>query len=203
MRIADTAAWAVSIIFHPVLLPLYGLLLIFNVPVLLSFLPGPARRIIFTMVLVNTVILPIAMLPLLKLRNVISSYRLESRNERIIPLLTTSLMYFVTAVMIFRLQLPSLIKSYVFAASCVVFAAALLNFRWKISVHAVGVGAMLATVTILSFRMLTVNVWALVVTLLVSGLVMASRLWLRAHTPAEVYSGFVTGFVVMILAMRF
>jgi hypothetical protein len=201
VRIADNAASLITLLFHPIVLPIYGLLLIFNVPALLSFLPGPARRIIFTMVLVNTVILPIAILPLLKLRNVISSYRLETRGERIIPLLMTSLMYFVTAFMMFRLQLPLLIKEYVFAASCVVLATALLNFRRKISVHAVGAGAMVATVMILSFRMLTVNVWVLVITLIVSGLVMTSRLWLRAHTPAEVYSGFVTGFIVMIAGM--
>ncbi|MFO7574469.1 MAG: hypothetical protein R6W67_04880 [Bacteroidales bacterium] len=118
VRFADHAASFITLVFHPVILPLYGLLLIFSIPALLSFLPGPARRIIFTMVLVNTVILPIAMLPLLKLRNVISSYRLETRGERIIPLLMTSLMYFITAVMVFRLQLPSLIKVYIFAASC-------------------------------------------------------------------------------------
>lgn len=201
LRLANHAATFITLLFHPVLLPLYGLLLIFSIPALLAFLPGPARRIIFTMVLVNTVILPIAMLPLLKLRNVISSYRLETRGERIIPLLMTSLMYFVTAFMMFRLQLPLLIKEYLFAASCVVLATALLNFRWKISVHALGAGAMLATVLVLSFRMLTVNVWVLVLTLIVSGIVMASRLLLRAHTPAEVYSGFVTGFMVMTLVM--
>lgn len=201
-RVADIAAWIVSVVFHPVLLPLYGLMLIFNIPALLSFLPGPARRIIFIMVLVNTVILPIAMLPLLKLRNVISSYRIETRTERIIPLLTTALMYLVTSVMVFRLQLPALIKVYMFSAACVVLATALLNFRWKISVHAVGAGAMLATVMMISFRIYAGNIWVLVAVIFLSGLVMTSRLWLRAHTPAEVYSGFVTGFVVMTLAMR-
>ena len=203
VRIADHAASFITLVFHPVLLPLYGLLLIFNIPALLSFLPGPARRIIFTMVLVNTVILPIAMLPLLKLRNVISSYRLETRTERIIPLLTTSLMYLVTAVMVFRLQLPALIKVYIFSASCVVLATALLNFRWKLSVHAAGAGAMLAMVAFLSFRIPAGNVLVLGAVILVAGLVMTSRLWLRAHTPAEVWTGFITGFGVMSLAMNF
>jgi hypothetical protein len=194
-------ARSVTVVFHPVFLPLYGLLLIFNIPQLLVFLPGPVRRVIFLMVLVNNVILPLALLPLFKLRNIISSYDLETRTERVIPLFTTSLMYLITAIMIYRFQLPGTIKSFLFASACVVLATALLNLRWRVSVHAVGAGAMVAAVLILSFRMYTGIVWIVAVVMLVSGLVMASRLYLRAHTPAQTYSGFIAGLSVMALAM--
>ncbi|MBE0675379.1 MAG: hypothetical protein IH591_12025, partial [Bacteroidales bacterium] len=53
---ADTAAWIITVVFHPVFLPLYGLLLIFNIPTLLVFMPGEIRRVLFLMVLVNNVI---------------------------------------------------------------------------------------------------------------------------------------------------
>ncbi|MBM3421309.1 MAG: hypothetical protein FJY11_09260 [Bacteroidetes bacterium] len=200
-RIAGFIAWAVTIVFHPVFLPLYGMLLIFNIPALFSFLPGGARRVVFLMVLVNNVLLPLAMLPLFRLRNMISSYRLEDRRERIIPLLSASLMYFITAIMIYRFQLPALIKAFSFASACVVFVTALLSFRWKVSVHASGAGAMVATVLLISFKMYAVLIWVVVAVILVSGMVMTARIWLREHTPGEVYAGFLAGFTVMALAM--
>lgn len=200
-RTVTFLAWVVTVLFHPVFLPLYGLLLIFNIPVLFSFLPGSARRLLFYMVLVNNVLMPLAMLPLFRLRGMISSYRLETRGERIIPLLSASVMYFITAIMIFRFQVPGLIKSFSFASAFVVFVTALLSFRWKVSVHAAGAGAMVATVLVISFRMYAVLIWVVVAVILLSGLVMAARLWLREHTPGEVYAGFLAGFTVMALAM--
>jgi hypothetical protein len=197
--IADTAAWIVTVLFHPVFLPLYGLLLMFNIPSLLVFMPGNIRRVLFLMVLANNVIMPLALLPLFKIRGIISSYRIESRSERVIPLMSTSVMYFISAIMIFRFQLPGVVKSFMFAAACVVFISALINFRWRVSIHATGVGAMVATTLLLSFQMYSGIIWIVALAFLVSGLVMTSRLWLNAHSPREIYSGFFLGFVVMAL----
>jgi len=201
-RIIDSLARVVSVIFHPVFLPLYGLMLIFSTPTLLVYLPGSVKRIVYLFVLVNNIILPLAILPLFRLRNIISSYRLDDRRERIVPLLTATLMYFLTAVMIFRLQLPGMIKAFSLASACVVFATALLNFRWKISVHAVGAGAMAAMVLVLSFKRYTGLVWIIAAVFILSGLIMASRMWLKAHSPWQVYAGFLNGFGVMGLAMN-
>lgn len=199
--VADTAAWIITIVFHPVFLPLYGLLLIFNTPTLLVFMPGEIRRVLFLMVLVNNVILPLALLPLFRLRGMISSYRLENRAERIFPLLAGSFMYFVSAIMIFRFQLPGMVKSFMFASALVVLASALTSFRWKLSIHAAGVGAMVATTLIVSFRMHAGIVWFVALAFLVSGLVMSARLWLGAHSQKELYRGFVMGLAVMTLGL--
>jgi hypothetical protein len=195
------AAGFVTIIFHPLFLVLYGLLLIFTMPDLLVYMPGTIRKVLFTMVLVNNVILPVAILPLLRLRNVITSYTLSERSERVVPLMVGSLMYFVSAVMIFRFHLPGMIKAFMFASACVGFTAALLNLRWKISVHSMGAGAMVATVLVLSFKMYTGLLWIMAAVFMTAGLVMAARLYLRAHTPAQVYFGFLAGLTVMALGM--
>lgn len=197
----DKIAGVVTVLFHPVFLPLYGLYLLFSIPELLVFLPGTVRRVIFLLVLSNNVIMPLALLPLFKVRNIIASYRLETRAERILPLLSTSLLYFITAFMVFRFQLPGVIKAFLFSGACVVFATALVNFRWKVSVHSVGAGAMVATVLLLSFKMYTGQIWVVSVVFLFAGLIMASRLFLSAHTPGQVYSGFILGAVVMALGM--
>jgi len=199
--VVDFINKVITIILHPVFLPLYGLYLIFSIPELLVFLPGPTRRAVFYMVLANNVVMPLALLPVFRARNIILSYQLETRAERVLPLLTTSALYFITAFLVFRFHLPSIIKTYLFSSACVVFAVSLLNFRWKLSVHAAGAGAMVATVLMLSFKLYSGNVWFVAVVFILAGVVLASRLFMKAHSPGQVYTGFIVGMVVMALGM--
>jgi hypothetical protein len=71
----------------------------------------------------------------------------------------------------------------------------MINFWWKISIHAVGAGALLATIYALSMKMYTPLTWYLVTVILASGLVLSSRLRLNSHNPAQVWLGFLTGFI--------
>lgn len=190
-----------SVVFHPSFLPLYGLLLMFNVPDLLVFLPSAVKRVLFSMLLVNTVILPFAILPLLRVRNIIGSYSLRERKDRVVPMLITTIMYFLTAVLVFRLRFPGMIKAFVFASACVVFAVSVLSLRWKISIHSAGAGAMTATVFMLILKAYTGLIWIAVAAILVSGAVMTARLYLSAHNPGQVYGGYITGVTVMTLGL--
>jgi hypothetical protein len=61
---------------------------------------------------------------------------------------------------------------------------------------------MVATVLVLSFKLYSGHVWVIAAVFLISGLVMASRLFQSAHTPGQVYSGFFLGLVVMVLALN-
>jgi membrane-associated phospholipid phosphatase len=40
-----------------------------------------------------------------------------------------------------------------------------------------------------------------VLVFIISGLVLSSRLWLRAHTPEQIYTGFLAGLTIMGLGM--
>ena len=69
----------------------------------------------------------------------------------------------------------------------------ILNFWWKISIHAVGVGAITALLVILSILMQTDLLVFIVTAILISGLVMSARLFLNLHEPAEVWVGYFFG----------
>jgi hypothetical protein len=112
-NIANTLAKLVSGIFHPLLMPLYGLIILLSAPTFLVYLPSEAKKVLFLVVLINNVFVPLAVLPFLRYRNVISSYKIEDRNERIIPLLTTSVLYCTTSFIIIRFQIPFLLKSFI------------------------------------------------------------------------------------------
>ncbi len=85
-QIPDKLARIISLVFHPVFMPLYGLIILLSAPTFLGYLPVEIKKILIIVVLVNNVLIPLALLPLYRLRNLISSYSIEDRRERIIPL---------------------------------------------------------------------------------------------------------------------
>jgi hypothetical protein len=197
--ISEKLAKIVSIVFHPLFMPLYGLAILMLAPTFLRYLPAEAKRILFMVVLINNVFIPLSLLPFLRYRHIISSYHIDDNKERIIPLLTTSILYCTTSFIVFRFQIPFFLKSFIFATSVVAIVVSMINFWWKISIHSVGAGALTATVVALAFRMHTPLTWHLLTVILVSGVILSARLKLNSHNPSQVWIGYLTGFIGIIL----
>jgi len=53
----------IAIAFHPLLMPLYGMFIIFVSPTLLGYLPFNIMKLLFLIILVNNVLLPVSLLP--------------------------------------------------------------------------------------------------------------------------------------------
>ena len=87
-----TLARIVSVVFHPLFMPVYGLAIIFTAPTVLAYLPLAVKKLLFLIVLTNNVLVPTALLPFLINRGVISSYSISDRRERIIPLVMISIL---------------------------------------------------------------------------------------------------------------
>jgi membrane-associated phospholipid phosphatase len=183
----------ISAILHPLLVPLYGTIIIFSAPTLFGYLPFQVKRIIFSVIFINNVIVPLSLLPYFKYRRLISSWVIDDRKERIIPLLACSFFYSVTVYIILRFHVPLFLKSYVIAVALLAIAATVINFWWKISIHSMGAGALIFLITVLSVRMQAPLTWLLIASIITGGLVMSSRLWLNTHSPKEVWTGFLLG----------
>ncbi len=199
----ETTAKLISVIFHPLFIPLYGMLIIFTAPTLFWYIPFKVKKILFLVVTTNNILIPISLMPFFRYRNIISSWIIETRKERIIPLLSVSFFYAITSIIMFRLQIPVFLKAYIFSISFVALATTLINFWWKISLHSVGVGVLAGIVIVLSLKMQVPLTWFLLPVLLIGGLVLSSRLKLNSHNGAQVYIGFLTGFAGMYLFMLF
>jgi len=194
-------AKAITVIFHPLFMPLYGLILIFTAPTLLYYLPPGVKRIMILLILVNNILMPLALIPFFRYKNIIGSWTMESRNDRVIPLLMVSVFYFVTSFIMIRFSIPFLIKSYFISVSVLSLIILTINFFWKISIHSAGAGAMTGLILMLWVIMGVNLAWYLVPVLVLSGLIMTSRLMLNTHSPAQVYSGFLTGLAVVSAVM--
>jgi hypothetical protein len=200
---ADKLAKIVSGIFHPLFMPLYGFLILFTAPTFLRYLPANVKYVIFAVVLINNVLIPLALMLFFRFRNVISSFNIEEKSERIFPLLTTSILYCTTSFIFFRFQIPFFLKSFIFATSILSIILSMINFGWKISIHSAGAGAIAAIVIVLSLKLHTPLTGCLIAVILAGGLVLASRLRFNSHNPAQVWAGYFLGFLVISLFILF
>ena len=199
----DKTAKVISVVFHPLFIPLYGMLIIFLAPTLFWYLPFNVKKILLLVVLCNNILIPVSLMPFFRYRNIISSWIIEARKERIIPLLTVSFFYSVTSVIMFRLQVPLFLKAYTFSISFIALTVTIINFWWKISLHSVGAGVLVGTVLVLSLKMMVPLTWFLIPAILAGGLILSSRLKLNSQNVSNAYLGFVAGFAGMNFFMLF
>ena len=98
------------------------------------------------MVLVNNVLIPLLLLPFLRMRNFISSYHLDDRRERIIPHADGLNAVFHHLIHSSQVSDPFLSQVIHLCHGGAVNSVSMINFWWKISIHAAGAGALTATV---------------------------------------------------------
>ena len=197
----EKPAKIISIIFHPLLMPVYGMAIIFSAPTLLGYLPFNVKKLLLLIILVNNVLLPLSLMPFFIHRKIINSWALNERKERNIPLIITALLYGTTSYIIFRFPIPLFLKSFIFATAILSVLVILINLFWKISLHSVGAGALVGLVFLLSLKMLTQLDWYLISAIIIAGLILSSRLRLNHHSPMQVWIGLLTGFSGLILFM--
>jgi hypothetical protein len=197
----------VSVLFHPFLVPVYGLAIIFIAPTLYNYVPFEVKKLMILIVLVNNVLLPLSLLPFFVHHNLIKSWFMNERKDRNIPLIISTILYIVSAYIIFRFKVPFFLKSFFLAVAFLSVIATLINFWWKISLHSIGAGAILALVVILSIRMYTPLLWYVIPVIIAGGLILSSRLQLNLHNPGQVWSGFFAGILgfslIVLLSQQF
>ena len=191
----------ISIVFHPLLMPVYGMAIIFSAPTLLGYLPFNVKKLLLLIMLVNNILLPLSFLPFFIHRNVITSWAITERKERNIPLIITTILYCVTSFIIFRLPIPLFLKSFIFASAFLSLMVTVINLWWKISLHSVGAGALIGLVLMLSLKMLTPLDWYLISAIIAGGLILSSRLKLNLHSPLQVWVGLFAGFFGLTASM--
>jgi hypothetical protein len=197
------AAKITSVIFHPLFMPVYGMIIIFLPSAPYGYMPLGVKRLLVLIVAVNNVLLPLALLPVLRKMNLISSWTLDIRTERNLPLIITTVLYATTSYMVLRFPIPFFLKSFIFSVAIISLVITLINFKWMISVHASGAGALISIILILCFRMYAPLEGYLILSVIAAGLVLSARLRLNVHDPRQVWYGFFTGFSGIILLYFF
>ena len=195
------SAKTISVIFHPLFMPIYGMVIIFSAPTLFGYLPFEVKRLLLLIVLINNVLLPLSLLPYLRYRNHITSWSIDIRRERMLPLFIATILYAATSYMIIRYPVPLFIKTFIMGIFIISLEVTAINLWWKISIHSTAVGSIAALVFVLSVKMNSALLWPLLIVITGAGLTLSARLKLNMHSPSEVWSGFFLGFAVQGLLM--
>ena len=191
-----TIAKSLAVLFHPIVYPTYGFLLLFFFDSqFVVKINDQAKWYILGVVFMNTFLLPIALLFVFKKWGIISSIKLKNREERFYPLIIGLLFYATTWYFISRLPRPPL-YSYMLAISTILAVLAIgVNFFFKISLYSMGAAAFSSALLGISYLydlhiMVTISI-----VFLLAGLIASSRLVLNVHKSSQVYVGLVVGFL--------
>ncbi len=184
----------VSYLLHPALMPIIGIFIIFT-STHLMLLPIQGKIAILKVVAVCTILLPLSVLPLMYYHKRISNIEVSARNERLLPVFISVVFYFTAYYALSKMGAPRIINQFILSAFVSLALAGIIHFKWKISLHMIGMGGLIALVSAISFLYKTPIQFYLVSLILLTGVSGSARLYLEEHTQEQIYSGFLVGFV--------
>ncbi|MCI5056066.1 MAG: hypothetical protein MRY83_08160 [Flavobacteriales bacterium] len=181
-------------------MPTYGILIIFNLDTYLNYRTDFTSKLLIALpVFINTFLIPSIMIVILYLLKIVKSLKLEDSQDRFFPYTIAVSAYFATYYILSQYQMPQIITSFIVYSGITIIVTLLINLKWKISAHMIGIGGLLGAMFVVSdFLNVQVVNWFCLITL-VAGLIGYSRLNLKAHTTNQVGFGFILGFGMQLL----
>jgi hypothetical protein len=203
--VSSVFAKIISYLFHPLLIPVIGLWFIFHTHSYLSFIITPElQRALYIVVFIVTFVFPVLSSLLLLILGRISSLEMETPNERRLPYLLTAIYYSLGYYMLTtKVPLPEQLNLLLLGANISVVLTMLINIKWKISAHAIGIGGLIGALLGFSHQLQINIINELIMVLLIAGLVGYARLRLNSHIPSQIYVGYLLGFLCEFLLFVF
>ena len=195
---SDRLSRGISVVFHPVFIPVYTLILLLNPDLTLALIiPVKTKLILFFIVFLTTIVIPLFSVWVFYRMKLVSSILLKTREERIYPLLIIAVFYYMTYYLLRSFPVTFLFSFYMLGSAFLVILALIISFRMKISLHMIGTGGVLGLLIGLSFTLSTDISLLIFPAILLCGIVGSARLNENSHKPSEIYTGFLVGVVVM------
>ncbi len=200
----NKAALFISYLFHPLFVPTYLMLLLFNSDSYITYSLSPQiQKIILLTVFVLTAAMPVLSSLLIYKRGMIKSMLMEEQTERHMPFFFAALYFLVCFYFLRKLPVPAFINYIILGAAVSVLLAFVINFFWKISIHMIGAGGFAGTVFSLSFLIYGQFTGILVLAFILSGVIGSARLICGSHSSAQLYTGFVLGFFCEYILLNY
>jgi hypothetical protein len=189
---------AASYIFHPLLMPLLGTLLYFNVTP--RYLEPELMRANLFAIAVITIFIPLVVFFLLKNLRIVETIYLKDVRERKFPLMIQCILLLLIIKMIFDpYEDPELYYFYVGMLFSAFSALVMVLFRIKVSLHQMGVAGILVFLVGLSAHFKINLLVTISFFLFVNGWVASSRLNSDSHTYSELGIGLLLGAIPQLI----
>ncbi len=198
----DRLLKSISYIFHPIIMPLLGVLFYFSKTP--RFIPEPIMKAKVFSITILTLILPVLIYFLLKTIRNVNSFHLETTRERIVPLLINCAI--ITLILYRVLPVTEVEELYYFflgilysTLACLILAI----FKVKASIHMIASAGFFMFAVALSIHF-KININGTIALMcIIMGAIATSRLHLKAHTNIELIIGFFIGIIPQLIALNY
>ncbi|MBC8510924.1 MAG: hypothetical protein H8D33_04595 [Cryomorphaceae bacterium] len=191
----------ISIILHPMFMPILALHLTLLVLPSLAFTLSQNLLLIYGILIFSTMILPLISIFWLMQKGKVSSLEMSNHKERSLPLFKTviwmSFGYYLLQNLLFY---TPILKAEILGAILIILLAAIISKFWKISLHLLGIGGVVGVFIALQI-MHGDFLYLLLLFILLSGLLGVARIKQKAHNYAQVYAGFLVGLSVELITL--
>jgi len=187
----------ISIIFHPIIMPVAGLIIISNSGIYASVIEPSLRNYLYFVFITFTVLLPLALVPLYYYTGLVKNINMSGKNERLVPFYITLILYFAAYLLVKSLPLSRIYDKFMLSACTTLSIVFIVSIFWKISAHMAGVGGITGLLAVLSYIFNADMMFFLITLIIVAGLTGYARLQEGSHSPLQVYIGFLAGFLTV------
>ena len=191
----------ISYVFHPVYIPLIILFTLFNFTSILANSTSNnicVKSVYILFILVYTILPILTSVVLFKLK-LIRSFEMHDSKDRIVPLMTNTIYMIVGGIISSScLNILPFVKLIFLSYFLITICALAISFFWKISLHMLAAGNMLAVFVSSNF-LIEPNLILVFITLVFALIIAFSRYREGAHTIPQLILGMAIGFCTQIL----
>jgi membrane-associated phospholipid phosphatase len=189
----------ISVLFHPLLVPTYGLLLLFTTARFIN-VPALPKVIVASTVFSCTALIPALIIFLFLKLGKVTSLEIGIRQERTRQYLYSFVAYLFCAYYLWKVNMPFWFVMMVAGSALSILILLLVNLRWKMSAHLSAMGGLLAGIFVVAIHYVLNPYGLIIATLFASAAVGSARVILDAHTPEQTLAGFFNGFLCVLAA---
>lgn len=191
-------------VLHPLFMPTYGVIILFSVPSYLSLaIPYKLKFYITIIMFCGTFLMPFLASLVLLSQGYLTSLTIGTRQQRNGPYILSIVSYASTYYILQKIHLPQFLLLMLLGITASILFVFLINLRWKVSAHMVGIGGILGAMIAFSIRYRIDLLSVILIMLLFAGILGTCRLILKAHSPFQVYCGFFLGMGIQLLLLFF
>jgi len=193
----------ISVILHPIFMPILSVYLSILLIPNIRFTITNNLSFIYLIIIISSILLPLMSLFFLIKKRLVSSLEMHFHKERSLPLFITSLwMAYGYYKLVDVLSFAPILRAEIIGAIIIVVISAGISRYWKISLHMIGIGGVLGV--LFGLNILFGGLYKIIiVVVLLAGILGVARLNERAHNHAQVYAGFLFGFVFEFFSILF
>jgi hypothetical protein len=192
-----SASQVVSIVLHPLMMPTLGALCYFFLfPTATRIMEPVQMWLILGVIAASTLALPLLSVLIMLRFGKISTVYMEDKRERNWPLLQTAIVYAAAFYVLKAKTIPVFIPLFILGAIASMVIAMVINLRWKISLHMIGIGGFCGGLAALFILTQEGSPVYLSCAFILAGILGTARLLLEAHTSMQILAGFMLGFTI-------